>query len=116
MKPLLQFLSRKGTKRIARWVIPFIVKKINFFSKRMILVCVKKNKYYFCTRLWETKVFKDDSVAQLVEHIPFKDGVLGSRPSWVTKFLLELIKMLEINDFQAFFVFNLPWNLRYFSI
>ncbi len=24
---------------------------------------------------------KDDSVAQLVEHIPFKDGVLGSNPS-----------------------------------
>ncbi len=29
---------------------------------------------------------KDDSVAQLVEHIPFKDGVLGPNPSWVTKF------------------------------
>ena len=28
---------------------------------------------------------KDDSVAQQVEHIPFKDGVLGSNPSWVTK-------------------------------
>jgi phage-related protein len=28
MKPLLQFLSRKGIKRIARWVIPYIVKKI----------------------------------------------------------------------------------------
>ena len=27
---------------------------------------------------------KDDSVAQQVEHIPFKDGVLGSSPSWVT--------------------------------
>ena len=27
----------------------------------------------------------DDSVAQLVEHIPFKDGVLGSNPSWITK-------------------------------
>ncbi len=26
-----------------------------------------------------------DSVAQLVEHIPFKDGVLGSNPSWITK-------------------------------
>ncbi len=25
-----------------------------------------------------------DSVAQLVEHIPFKDGVLGSNPSWIT--------------------------------
>ena len=28
---------------------------------------------------------KEDSVAQLVEHIPFKDGVLGSSPSWITK-------------------------------
>jgi putative endonuclease len=28
---------------------------------------------------------KLDSVAQLVEHIPFKDGVLGSIPSWITK-------------------------------
>jgi hypothetical protein len=28
---------------------------------------------------------KDDSVAQQVEHIPFKDGVLGSNPSWVTQ-------------------------------
>jgi hypothetical protein len=26
-----------------------------------------------------------DSVAQLVEHIPFKDGVLGSNPSWITR-------------------------------
>ena len=25
-----------------------------------------------------------DSVAQLVEHITFNDGVLGSSPSWVT--------------------------------
>ncbi len=26
-----------------------------------------------------------ESVAQQVEHIPFKDGVLGSSPSWFTK-------------------------------
>ena len=26
----------------------------------------------------------EDSVAQQVEHIPFKDGVLGSSPSWIT--------------------------------
>jgi hypothetical protein len=29
---------------------------------------------------------KNDLVAQLVEHIPFKDGVLGSSPSWITSF------------------------------
>ena len=28
---------------------------------------------------------KHDSVAQQVEHIPFKDGVLGSSPSWITE-------------------------------
>ena len=27
----------------------------------------------------------DESVAQQVEHIPFKDGVLGSSPSWFTE-------------------------------
>ncbi len=26
-----------------------------------------------------------DSLAQQVEHIPFKDGVLGSSPRWITK-------------------------------
>ena len=30
-------------------------------------------------------LLKNDLVAQLVEHIPFKDGVLGSNPSWITK-------------------------------
>ena len=28
---------------------------------------------------------KPESVAQQVEHIPFKDGVLGSSPSWFTR-------------------------------
>ena len=28
---------------------------------------------------------KDVPVAQQVEHIPFKDGVLGSNPSWNTR-------------------------------
>ena len=28
---------------------------------------------------------KGESVAQQVEHIPFKDGVLGSSPSWFTE-------------------------------
>ena len=33
------------------------------------------------------RFFKEvlESVAQQVEHIPFKDGVLGSSPSWFTK-------------------------------
>ena len=41
--------------------------------------------YIFATAFEKQKHNKDDSVAQQVEHIPFKDGVLGSNPSWVTK-------------------------------
>ena len=39
--------------------------------------CWPEKYVYFCPR----KTITDDSVAQLVEHIPFKDGVLGSSPS-----------------------------------
>lgn len=33
---LIQFISRKGVKRIARWVIPYLVKKFkrNAYSRR----------------------------------------------------------------------------------
>ena len=33
---------------------------------------------------------RGESVAQQVEHIPFKDGVLGSSPSWFTERELRL--------------------------
>ncbi len=37
---------------------------------------------YFCNAFNKKgNTTEDDSVAQLVEHIPFKDGVLGSNPS-----------------------------------
>ena len=39
---------------------------------------------YLCMAFEKQRNYKDDSVAQQVEHIPFKDGVLGSSPSWVT--------------------------------
>ncbi len=39
---------------------------------------------YLCSAFEKQRKYKDDSVAQQVEHIPFKDGVLGSSPSWVT--------------------------------
>ena len=35
----------------------------------------------FAPAFEKQRYYKDDSVAQLVEHIPFKDGVLGSNPS-----------------------------------
>ena len=41
-----------------------------------------KNIIYLCTAKSEIMA---DQVAQLVEHIPFKDGVLGSNPSLVTR-------------------------------
>ena len=37
-----------------------------------------KKKQYLCSRFRKES---RDSVAQQVEHIPFKDGVLGSSPS-----------------------------------
>ena len=49
------------------------------------MVCKKENSAYLCSALTKRHYNKDDSVAQQVEHIPFKDGVLGSNPSWVTK-------------------------------
>ncbi len=39
-------------------------------------------KQYFCSP-------NNDSVAQQVEHIPFKDGVLGSNPSGITESLVN---------------------------
>ena len=48
------------------------------------MICKRGNCGYLCSALTKRHHNKDDSVAQLVEHIPFKDGVLGSNPSWVT--------------------------------
>ncbi len=39
---------------------------------------------YLCMAFEKQRNYKDDSVAQQVEHIPFKDGVLGSNPSMIT--------------------------------
>ena len=52
---------------------------------------------YLCMAFEKQGYYKDDSVAQQVEHIPFKDGVLGSSPSWVT------INAAEVS-FAAFFI------------
>ena len=45
--------------------------------------CFLQKKHYLCTRI-KKKYFKFDSLAQQVEHIPFKDGVLGSSPRRIT--------------------------------
>ena len=45
-------------------------------------VCSSILSSYLCSAFTQKgKPKKDDSVAQQVEHIPFKDGVLGSNPS-----------------------------------
>ena len=41
---------------------------------------------------------RGESVAQQVEHIPFKDGVLGSSPSWFTE-----------REFRLSFLFSAPF-------
>ena len=56
-----------------------------------------------------------DSLAQQVEHIPFKDGVLGSSPKWITEekkgfptgFYAKVLKESEIFIFQALFRFQI---------
>ena len=60
------------------------------FFKRFI--CKFKKISYLCTRF--SKHY-DDSLAQQVEHIPFKDGVLGSSPKWITFKQLQIKKNKE---------------------
>ncbi len=47
----------------------------------------------------------NDLVAQLVEHLPFKERVLGSSPSPVTRTTSKLFKKPENVLFSGFFVF-----------
>ena len=59
---------------------------------------------YLCRAFEKQRKYKDDSVAQQVEHIPFKDGVLGSSPSWVTKIKDQItLEALKFNNLSAFF-------------
>ena len=69
---------------------------VTFLQKNQKIFGHFKKLLYLCTRFWK-KASKHDviivrgswaeieSVAQQVEHIPFKDGVLGSSPSWFTR-------------------------------
>ena len=74
-----------------------MAKQRYFFCIKLKLsyICTRKNKRGFSGSAVRALRFAEgslvslqpiiDSVAQLVEHIPFKDGVLGSSPSWITK-------------------------------
>ena len=51
------------------------------------------------------RVKRDESVAQQVEHIPFKDGVLGSSPSWFTEreFRLSFLFSVLSHSLSSFY-------------
>ena len=52
-------------------------------------------------------LLKNDLVAQQVEHIPFKDGVLGSSPSWITRYKKQHTKF---DDLVAQQVEHIPFK------
>ena len=54
----------------------------NYFLEKCFFVLAKTNIGCTFAPLFRKS---SESVAQQVEHIPFKDGVLGSSPSWFTK-------------------------------
>ena len=95
------------------------IEKIIFLSSAIILIRLKlicKDKKNLLPLHPRFKKRHDDSLAQQVEHIPFKDGVLGSSPRWITG------KSHNIN-IVGFFLFSelLPANrtilpFRYFSM
>ena len=59
----------------------------------------------------------NDQVAQPVEHIPFKDGVLGSSPSLVTdKFRKSIAKQSTFFLYIYFLIFNFAQNFPYEKI
>ncbi len=55
-----------------------------------------------------------ESVAQQVEHIPFKDGVLGSSPSWFTSSETSLL-FFSIPLVLGHLVLNLDRFLNFFA-
>ena len=56
--------------------------KISTFFEQ--LLCQLQIFLYLCTAIQTSGNFFGDSLAQQVEHIPFKDGVLGSSPKRIT--------------------------------
>ena len=67
-------------------------------SKKLALKFARSvNSAYLCTAFG-----KGDSLAQLVEHIPFKDGVLGSSPRRITWYKQHEMK---IHTFLSVYLF-----------
>ena len=74
-----------------------------FFFKN-ICVCQKK-----VVPLHPLLTKSRESVAQQVEHIPFKDGVLGSSPSWFTE-SSSLAALFIVICSPCLFIFLVPSN------
>ena len=91
-----------------------IFKKICVCQKKVVpLHSLLKKQDFFC----QLK-FVIESVAQQVEHIPFKDGVLGSSPSWFTRrefrlsfFYFYVLIFFFFNQF-ACKVTTFFWNMQ----
>ena len=58
--------------------------------------------------------FENDYVAQQVEHIPFKDGVLGSNPSMITIIVNnQAVKCKYIQKYIHFSLFTPFFGLNF---
>ena len=68
---------------------------------------------FFFKNIWSCQKFvvilhafsvkEHESVAQQVEHIPFKDGVLGSSPSWFTRETRQLASLCFTSSYTTIF-------------
>ena len=68
------------SKKSSTFVVDFANKRLRCYATRMVFgKSPLRLKWHF-----NRFNLKGESVAQQVEHIPFKDGVLGSSPSWFT--------------------------------
>gem|GEM_PF-2706475 len=76
----------------------FLMINVNFIFFRNVHL-VRNKKYLLLHPPLTNKGYQDDSVAQLVEHIPFKDGVLGPNPSWVTKHMKSQLTFNQLRFF-----------------
>ena len=80
---------------------------LQFFEKKLPknLVMSKKSSTFAPAFEKKGRVKRDESVAQQVEHIPFKDGVLGSSPSWFTEreFRLSFLFSVLSHSLSSFY-------------
>ena len=68
----------------------------NPVDKKQERYCFIEKMSYLCTRIRQIGLDAlVDSLAQQVEHIPFKDGVLGSNPRWITKVQKDKLGKIE---------------------